>query len=128
MLFMVHMKGKYVYERGSKNVKRVQCNMLVGAAGQHCMALSTAVFVGESPNGFQILQKVESEIKEGAKLLLDGRGIVVPGFEKGNFVGPTILFDVKGVNFCTQLKTITQLWREQDATDSKAATSMPVMK
>ncbi|XP_055925119.1 probable methylmalonate-semialdehyde dehydrogenase [acylating], mitochondrial isoform X2 [Argiope bruennichi] len=92
---MISFWGKYVYERGSKNVKRVQCNMLVGAAGQHCMALSTAVFVGESPNGFQILQKVESEIKEGAKLLLDGRGIVVPGFEKGNFVGPTILFDVK---------------------------------
>ncbi|KAF8788682.1 Methylmalonate-semialdehyde dehydrogenase like protein [Argiope bruennichi] len=76
----------------------------------------------------RICNLVESEIKEGAKLLLDGRGIVVPGFEKGNFVGPTILFDVKGVNFCTQLKTITQLWREQDATDSKAATSMPVMK
>jgi malonate-semialdehyde dehydrogenase (acetylating)/methylmalonate-semialdehyde dehydrogenase len=26
---------------------------------------------------------------------LDGRGIVVKGFEKGNFVGPTILTDVK---------------------------------
>ncbi|GIY06763.1 hypothetical protein CEXT_269361 [Caerostris extrusa] len=32
------------------------------------------------------------------------------------------------VNFYTQLKTVTQLWREQDATDSKASTSMPVMK
>ena len=30
--------------------------------------------------------------REGAKLLLDGRGVKIPGFEKGNFVGPT-LFD-----------------------------------
>ncbi|KAF8788674.1 Methylmalonate-semialdehyde dehydrogenase like protein [Argiope bruennichi] len=76
----------------------------------------------------RICNLVESGVKEGAKLLLDGRGFVVPGFEKGNFVGPTILSDVKGVNFYMQLKTITQLWREQDATDSKVATSMPVIK
>ncbi|WP_201594151.1 CoA-acylating methylmalonate-semialdehyde dehydrogenase [Psychrobacter vallis] len=29
-------------------------------------------------------------VEEGASLLLDGRGITVEGFEKGNFVGPTI--------------------------------------
>ena len=29
------------------------------------------------------------------QLLLDGRDITVPGYEKGNFVGPTILHDVK---------------------------------
>ncbi|XP_055925111.1 probable methylmalonate-semialdehyde dehydrogenase [acylating], mitochondrial isoform X2 [Argiope bruennichi] len=43
ILMKLTKEGKYVYERGSKNVKRVQCNMLVGAAGQPCMALSTAV-------------------------------------------------------------------------------------
>ena len=37
---------------------------------------------------------VQSGINEGAKCILDGRNIVVPGFEKGNFVGPTILTDV----------------------------------
>lgn len=61
---------QYIYERGSKNGKRVQSNMgaknhgvilpdankeytlnqlvgaAFGAAGQRCMALSTAVFVG----------------------------------------------------------------------------------
>ena len=64
--------GQYIYERGSKNGKRVQSNMgaknhgvimpdankeatlnaltgaAFGAAGQRCMALSTAVWVGES--------------------------------------------------------------------------------
>ena len=29
------------------------------------------------------------------QLALDGRDIVVPGYEMGNFVGPTVLTDVK---------------------------------
>jgi malonate-semialdehyde dehydrogenase (acetylating)/methylmalonate-semialdehyde dehydrogenase len=143
--------GKYIYERGSRNGKRVQSNMgaknhgvvmpdankehainqlcgaAFGAAGQRCMALSTAVFVGESkewindlverakklkvnaghipntdlgpvisPESKQrICSLVESGVKEGAKLVLDGRAVKVPGYERGNFVGPTILTDVR---------------------------------
>ncbi|KAI1290454.1 putative methylmalonate-semialdehyde dehydrogenase [acylating], mitochondrial [Halotydeus destructor] len=269
--------GKHIYERGSKNGKRVQCNMgaknhgvimpdankehtlnqlvgaAFGAAGQRCMALSTAVFVGEakewipelverakklkvnaghvagadlgpviSPQAKQrILRLVESGIKEGAKCVLDGRNITVPGYEKGNFVGPTVLTEVTpsmecyreeifgpvlitlnadtldeavkiinnnpygngtaifttngavarkftnevdagqvginvpipvplpmfsftgsrgsflgdanfygkaGLNFYTQWKTVSQLWRQQDASGFQAATNMPVMK
>jgi len=33
--------------------------------------------------------------EEGAELILDGRGIVVPGYENGNFIGPTIIHNVK---------------------------------
>lgn len=33
-------------------------------------------------------------VEEGASLLLDGRGITVEGYEKGNFVGPTIFDNV----------------------------------
>jgi len=98
-----------------------------GAAGQRCMALSMAIFVGRSkewipelveaakklkvnaghvpgtdlgpvisPQAKQrINELIESGVKEGAKLSLDGRGIVVSGFENGNFVGPTVLTDVK---------------------------------
>ncbi|MDO5769642.1 MAG: CoA-acylating methylmalonate-semialdehyde dehydrogenase [Psychrobacter sp.] len=33
---------------------------------------------------------IQTGVDEGASLLLDGRGIKVDGFEKGNFVGPTI--------------------------------------
>lgn len=64
--------GKHIYDRGSQNGKRVQCNMgaknhgvimadankeytinqlvgaAFGAAGQRCMALTTAVMVGEA--------------------------------------------------------------------------------
>lgn len=143
--------GKHIYKRGSANGKRVQCNMgaknhgvvmsdankshtlnqlvgaAFGAAGQRCMALSTAIFVGEaqewlpdfkqraeklkinsgdipgtdfgpviSPQAKQrILNLVQSGVDEGATLLLDGRELVVPGYEKGNFIGPTILTNVK---------------------------------
>jgi len=269
--------GKHIYERGSRNGKRVQANMgaknhgvimpdankenmlqqlvgaAFGAAGQRCMALSTAVLVGEarewlpelverskklkvnaghepdadlgpviSPKAKQrINELVESGLKEGAQCPLDGRSVKVAGYEKGNFVGPTILTDVTpemecyreeifgpvlcvmsvdtldeaihlinsnpygngtaifttngatarkftheidvgqvginvpipvplpmfsftgsrgsflgdsnfygkaGLNFYTQLKTVTQLWRGDDATKGKAATTMPVMR
>jgi len=269
--------GQYIYERGSHNGKRVQANMgaknhgvimpdankentlnqlvgaAFGAAGQRCMALSTALFVGDAAKWIpdlverakklkvnaghladadlgpvispeakkRICNLVQSGIDEGANIVLDGRNIVVPGFEKGNFVGPTILTDVKpnmecyreeifgpvlvilcvdtlddaiktinsnaygngtaifttngatarkftqdidvgqvgvnvpipvplpmfsftgsrgsfrgdanfygkaGINFYTQLKTVTQMWREQDVTHANAQVAMPTMQ
>jgi len=143
--------GKHIHQRATENGKRVQSNMaaknhatimpdadksktiddLVGAAfgasGQRCMAISTAVFVGESRNwipeiaakakvlkvneGMQpgaqlgpvispqaksrIEKLIQSGVDQGAQLVLDGRNTVVPGYEKGNFVGPTILTKVK---------------------------------
>lgn len=269
--------GKYIYERGSQNGKRVQSNMgaknhgvimpdankenclnqlvgaAFGAAGQRCMALSTAVFVGEARNWIpELVEKakklrvnaghepnadlgplispeakqrvcdlVQSGVDQGAKLLLDGRNVKVPGYEKGNFVGPTILHYVKpemkcyteeifgpvlismevdtlddaikvinanpygngtaifttngatarkytmeidvgqvgvnvpipvplpmfsftgsrgsfrgdmnfygkaGIQFYTQLKTVTQMWRADDATVTGSQTAMPVMR
>jgi malonate-semialdehyde dehydrogenase (acetylating)/methylmalonate-semialdehyde dehydrogenase len=38
----------------------------------------------------RILGLVEDGVKEGAKLELDGRAVKVPGYEQGNFIGPTI--------------------------------------
>jgi malonate-semialdehyde dehydrogenase (acetylating)/methylmalonate-semialdehyde dehydrogenase len=95
-----------------------------------CMALSTAIFVGEAKEWIhEIVEKakklkvgsgldpstdvgpliskeskerverlIEFGVQDGAKLLLDGRGVNVPGFEKGNFVGPTVLFGVDAKN------------------------------
>uniref|UniRef100_A0A8D3E041 methylmalonate-semialdehyde dehydrogenase (CoA acylating) n=1 Tax=Scophthalmus maximus TaxID=52904 RepID=A0A8D3E041_SCOMX len=81
-----------------------------GAAGQRCMALSTAIFVGESRKWLPELVErskslrvnaktrveslIQSGVEEGAKLLLDGRNVKVKGYENGNFVGPTILGNV----------------------------------
>ncbi|XP_043476479.1 probable methylmalonate-semialdehyde dehydrogenase [acylating], mitochondrial isoform X2 [Leptopilina heterotoma] len=269
--------GEYIYKQASAHGKRVQCNMgaknhcvvmpdanknktisqiagaAFGAAGQRCMALSVAVFVGKSQDWIpelveaakrlkvnaghipgadlgpvispqskkRICELVESGVKDGAGLPLDGRNIVVSGFEKGNFVGPTVLTNVKtsmrcyteeifgpvlvcinadtldeainiinnskygngtaifttngatarsyvnrieagqvgvnvpipvplpmfsftgnkgsflgdnhfygkyGVNFHTQTKTVTQLWRSGDATDITSSTAMPTMQ
>lgn len=38
----------------------------------------------------RILGYIEKGVAEGARLLLDGRGIRVPGFPNGSFLGPTI--------------------------------------
>ncbi|XP_031495782.1 methylmalonate-semialdehyde dehydrogenase [acylating], mitochondrial [Nymphaea colorata] len=143
--------GMHIYSRATAKGKRVQSNMgaknhaiimpdaskdatlnsLVaagfGAAGQRCMALSTAVFVGDSKlweEGLveraiqlkvsagtepevdlgpviskqakdRICRLIQSGIDSGARILLDGRSIKVLGYEEGNFVGPTLLADVK---------------------------------
>ncbi|EIE22494.1 methylmalonate semi-aldehyde dehydrogenase [Coccomyxa subellipsoidea C-169] len=143
--------GRYIYERGSANGKRVQANMgaknhavilpdanpeatvaaltgaAFGAAGQRCMAISAAVFVGGiEPWKDALLERakaltvgpgaaagtdvgplitpeakdraanlIQSGLDQGAKLLLDGRGVKVPGFESGNFLGPSLLSGVK---------------------------------
>ncbi|WP_434032732.1 CoA-acylating methylmalonate-semialdehyde dehydrogenase [Cupriavidus sp. a3] len=46
---------------------------------------------------------IEEGVQAGATLLLDGRGVKVPGYEKGNFIGPTIF---SGVN--TDMSIYTQ--------------------
>lgn len=148
--------GEYVYQRGTANGKRVQCNMgaknhavvlpdadkdftlnnligaSCGAAGQRCMALPVTIFIGEAKNWIPELAErakairvgaghepgvdlgplvskeskarverlIESGVKEGAKLLVDGRGVKVPNYPNGNFVGPTVMTDVKGNMEC----------------------------
>jgi malonate-semialdehyde dehydrogenase (acetylating)/methylmalonate-semialdehyde dehydrogenase len=37
---------------------------------------------------------IQKGLDEGAQAVVDGRGVAVPGYESGNFVGPTILADV----------------------------------
>lgn len=88
-----------------------------GCAGQRCMAGSTMVGVGPVDHIVQKLvdearkivpgqnlgsvisreakERIERHITEaeeaGAKVLLDGRGAVVPGHEDGYYVGPTVV-------------------------------------
>mmetsp|Transcript_42388 Transcript_42388/g.106936 ORF Transcript_42388/g.106936 Transcript_42388/m.106936 type:complete len:534 (+) Transcript_42388:160-1761(+) len=142
--------GMHIHERATANGKRVQSNMAAknhatilpdalkeqtinqlvgasfGAAGQRCMALSTAVFVGESRKWVpdiveraaklstnaghepgadlgpmispEALRRAEELIasaeQQGATIALDGRGVKVPGYPKGNFLAPTIITGV----------------------------------
>lgn len=139
--------GKHIFERGSKNGKRVQSNMgaknhgvilpdanknatinalvgaAFGAAGQRCMALSTAVMVGDAQHWVSEIKEkaealvisaghepnadlgplispeakkrvehlIQTAVDEGADVILDGRNCKVEKYPAGNFVGPTII-------------------------------------
>lgn len=50
--------------------------------------------VSESHKKF-VLNWIDKGLSEGAVPVLDGRGVVVPGYEKGFYIGPTILDHVK---------------------------------
>ena len=38
----------------------------------------------------RVIKWIEKGVEEGASLVLDGRGVVVPGYENGFYLGPTI--------------------------------------
>merc|ERR1712032_490740 len=207
--------GRHIYNRGSANGKRVQCNMgaknhgvimpdankeycvnqlvgaAFGAAGQRCMALTTAVMVGEANNllpdgnfcGPSIITKMKPNmtaykeeifgpvlcvlsvdtLDEAIELINNNPygngtaifttngatarkftadidvgqvGVNVPipvplpmmSFtgSRGSFLGDTNFYGKQGLNFYTQVKTVTSMWREGDA-GGKSALSMPVL-
>lgn len=51
--------------------------------------------VVNAPHKQSVLDWIQKGIEEGAKLVLDGREVVVEGYENGCYVGPTILDHVK---------------------------------
>ncbi|UNK05664.1 CoA-acylating methylmalonate-semialdehyde dehydrogenase [Psychrobacter raelei] len=64
---------------------------LVVSAGKHDKDLGPLI----SPQAKERVERlIQTGVDEGAKLLLDGRGITVEGYENGNFVGPTIFDNV----------------------------------
>jgi len=145
--------GHHIHARATATGKRVQANLgaknhatilpdadkdatlnalagaAFGAAGQRCMALSAAIFVGEARewipelaeraaklrvgSGFddatdvgpvispraRAEELIAAAAEDGAEVVLDGRGVAVPGFENGNFVGPTVLYDADADRF-----------------------------
>jgi malonate-semialdehyde dehydrogenase (acetylating)/methylmalonate-semialdehyde dehydrogenase len=47
---------------------------------------------------------------------------------RGSIRGDINFYGKQGVQFFTQVKTVSTLWRSEDATGTKAATVMPTMK
>ncbi|MGO4893722.1 CoA-acylating methylmalonate-semialdehyde dehydrogenase [Flavobacterium sp. W21_SRS_FM6] len=142
--------GQHIYKTATDNMKRAQCfagaknhsvimpdanktqvlnNLVgasVGAAGQRCMAISVAVFVGEAKDwipelaelikavkpglwddanaGFgplispqakqRVLALIQQGKQQGAECLVDGSEFSLPGYEAGNWVGPTVFTNV----------------------------------
>ena len=140
--------ARYIHERGTANGKRVQAlggaknhaivlpdadpeyvsNHLAaaafGSAGERCMAISTAVTVGDAGDALmevldrkarevrvgsgrdpssdmgpvitpqardRIVSLIDSGVQQGGTVRVDGRGIRVPDYEDGFFVGPTVI-------------------------------------
>jgi len=47
---------------------------------------------------------------------------------KGSILGDLNFYGKAGIQFYTQLKTVTSMWRESDAAGLAAQTVMPTMK
>jgi malonate-semialdehyde dehydrogenase (acetylating)/methylmalonate-semialdehyde dehydrogenase len=58
----------------------------------------------------RILSLIDAGVKEGAKLELDGRDVKVPGYEHGNFVGPTLFSGVTTDMRSTRRKSSARCW------------------
>jgi malonate-semialdehyde dehydrogenase (acetylating) / methylmalonate-semialdehyde dehydrogenase len=64
-----------------------------------------------------VIDWITKGVEEGAELILDGRDIVVPGFENGHFVGPTIFDRVKPgmcIGDCEIFGPVTSIKRVKD--------------
>ena len=70
-----------------------------------------------------VIDWINKGVEEGAELILDGRNVVVPGFEKGHFVGPTIFDHVKpGMSSgdCEIFGPVTSIKRVKDFEEGMA--------
>ena len=47
---------------------------------------------------------------------------------RGSIAGDLNFYGKTGVQFYTQIKTVTQMWRSEDAVGQKASVNMPTMK
>ncbi|MGP5132657.1 CoA-acylating methylmalonate-semialdehyde dehydrogenase [Psychrobacter cibarius] len=64
---------------------------LIVSAGKHDKDLGPLISPAAKA---RVEHLIGTGVEEGASLILDGRGIMVEGYEKGNFVGPTIFDNV----------------------------------
>ncbi|KAF9406622.1 Methylmalonate-semialdehyde dehydrogenase [acylating] mitochondrial [Podila epigama] len=94
--------GHYIHDRGSRNGKRVQewlpelverAKKLKVSSGFEPDADLGPLISPEALNRVERL--IDSGVREGADLILDGRGLKVQKYEEGNFIGPSILTNVK---------------------------------
>lgn len=98
------MASSAIVAVGDKMYKTV-CDKFIAASKEVIVADPLDAKVADEPmvmgpvisakSKSSILELIETGIREGATLALDGRDIVVPGCEKGHFVGPTVFTDVK---------------------------------
>ena len=72
--------------------KKIAMELKLGPAYVAGSQLGPVISAGQKES---IEKAIQRGVDEGATLVLDGRGVKVPGYEDGYFVGPTILDHVK---------------------------------
>ncbi|PVU85661.1 hypothetical protein BB561_006916, partial [Smittium simulii] len=74
-------------------------------------------------------RKFESQIEAGQIGINVPIPVPLPMFSftgnKASFLGDANFYGRSGINFYTQSKTITSLWRQEDSTNSKPSVHMP---
>jgi len=81
-----------IYEPLKKAVVEGAKNIIVGNGLEEGVQMGPLA----SKQGMNnVLGFIDKGVEEGAELLLDGRGIQIPGYEDGFFIGPTIFGNVK---------------------------------
>ncbi|GAA5874327.1 hypothetical protein JCM8547_007564 [Rhodosporidiobolus lusitaniae] len=84
-----------------------------------------AIFTQSGP----IARKFEKEADAGQLGINTPIPVPLPMFSwsgsRGSVLGGASLYGPRGIDFWTQLKTTTSLWRAEDAVDTRATTAMP---
>lgn len=77
-------------------LKKFAAELKIGPAYLPESQLGPVISAGQKES---IEKAIQRGLDEGAKMVLDGRGVKVPGFEGGYYVGPTILDHVGPGNY-----------------------------
>ena len=77
-------------------LKKYAAELKIGPAYLPESQLGPMVSLGQKES---VEKSIARGVEEGAKLILDGRGVKVPGYENGYYVGPTIFDHVKPGHF-----------------------------
>ena len=95
-------------------LKKKAMGLKVGCAYDPATKLGPVV---SAEHKAKVCQWIQKGIDEGAELVLDGRDVVVPGYENGFFVGPTVFDHVKPgmtVGDCEIFGPVTLIKRVKD--------------
>lgn len=89
--------------------------------------LGAAIFTRSGSNARQFVEEVQAG-QVGVNVPIP---VPLPMFSftgnRGSFLGDCHFYGKQGLNFYTQTKTITSLWRKGEPVLAKSATTMPVM-
>lgn len=83
--------GRAAYEKLESQIVEAAKRIKVGEGHQPGVTMGPVVSARHKE---KVLGYIEKGIKEGAKLLLDGRNCKVEGFPNGHFIGPTVFAGV----------------------------------